>query len=303
MKATGGGRFDRQADPIYFLAGDGDYVKHRAPNTLMALNEIMGGKRHAQELERRLDAGENVFLDSGIFWLTNQHARAHDVAMDEALALHPSKIDGFDALRAAYVATVKKYEHQLWGFVELDQGGAERKRETRAALEAEGIVPIPVYHPLNDGWDYFDELCESYDRICVGNVVQAERSVRKRILATVWERHRRHPDVWVHVLGLTPNELIGTYPFNSCDSSTFIASLRWGADTTPYATSCLKRVASADSRYSYDPHRPVEHREKVSQMIHTASHHLHAAWRVQQRDMAQLVPSLPPVERWEKDLR
>ena len=60
--------------------------------------------------------------------------------------------------------------------VEVDQGGRENKIKTRARLEKMGLRPIPVYHPLNDGWDYFDYLAENYDRICMGNVVNAEAS-------------------------------------------------------------------------------------------------------------------------------
>ena len=60
-------------------------------------------------------------------------------------------------------------------------------------LEQMGLRPIPVYHPFNDGWDYFDYLAERYDRICFGNVVQADRETRKRLVATAWERHRKYP--------------------------------------------------------------------------------------------------------------
>ena len=60
--------------------------------------------------------------------------------------------------------------------------------------ESLGLKPIPVYHPLLDGWDYFDELAAQYDRICFGNIVQAPAATRIRLLHTLWERHRRYPD-------------------------------------------------------------------------------------------------------------
>ena len=105
-----------------------------------------------------------------------------------------------------------RYGSRLWGYIELDQGGAVHKRRTRTALEQAGLAPIPVYHPFNDGWDYFDELCARYDRICVGNVVQAPRAIRCRIFATVWERQRAYPDVWIHYLGVTPTPTQIAYP-------------------------------------------------------------------------------------------
>jgi hypothetical protein len=51
-------------------------------------------------------------------------------------------------------------------------------------LEQMGLRPIPVYHPFNDGWHYFDYLAERYDLVCFDNVVQADRETRKRLVAT-----------------------------------------------------------------------------------------------------------------------
>lgn len=304
MKHPGGGKFDRDAGPIYFFAGAPAWKPERRPRySLMALNDLIANPNEYDELQLRIDQGCRVFLDSGVFNLANQHALAHGMPMDQALGLHPSELDGFAPLRAAYVDTVKRYEADLWGYVELDQGGADRKRETRAGLEAEGIVPIPVYHPINDGWDYFDELCSNYDRICLGNVVQAMPSVRRRLLSTVWERHRAYPHVWIHLLGLTPSELVGTLPFDSCDSSTFVGSLRYGAMATPFAMSALRRMSAAGPDYSYDPDGDLDHRRGAVEMAVTGTDHLSRVWAVQQTEAARLAPPLPPRESWEPKLQ
>jgi hypothetical protein len=306
VKHPGGGRFDRDAASVYFFAGSGgdDQTASIADYTLIALNDIMGKGGETVKMEARMDAGGRVFLDSGVFNLANQHAIAHGMPMDEALGLHPDELDGFGPLRAAYVDTVKTYEDRLWGYVELDQGGADRKRETRAGLEAEGIVPIPVYHPFNDGWDYFDELASEYDRICIGNVVQASYHVRKRILSTIWERHRDYPHVWLHLLGLTPNEIVGTLPFESCDSSSFVYSLRFGAKASPYALSAGKQLARADAGFSYDTGAGSEDGslERAVALAHAATHHLSRCWHAQLRAAAELCPPLPPREPWEPPL-
>jgi hypothetical protein len=226
---TGGGLFDAEEEYIYFLAGTmHDTTTSEHPYSLMAVNDLDDMTR-LRRFEERLNQGK-VMLDSGIFWLTQRHARRHGVHMDDALGLHPSAVDGYDWLYESYLEVVTRYEDRLWGYVELDQGGAVNKRETRAHLEAEGLRPIPVYHPLVDGWEYFDELASTYDRICVGNIVQANPSQRKRLMATVWERRRRHPGLrWVHLLGYTPNQLANAYPPNSADSSTYAKILNWGA--------------------------------------------------------------------------
>jgi len=89
------------------------------------------------------------------------------------------------------------------------------------------LRPIPVYHPFNDGWDYFDYLCEHYDRICFGNIVQADQRTRIRLLATAWERRRKYPGTWIHLLGYTHNQWINAFPLSSSDSSAWLDSVRW----------------------------------------------------------------------------
>lgn len=214
---------------VYFLATNPDVGVQASDvhdHLLVAVNEL-GGQTNMERFRWFMDQGKSVLIDSGIFWLTNEHKKRHNITMDEALGLAPEEIDGFDALFNRYVAIVQKYGSQSWGYIELDQGGRENKIRTRAKLEAMGLRPIPVYHPFNDGWDYFDYLAERYDRICVGNVVQADPPTRKRLVATAWDRHRKYPDLWIHLLGLTPSELLYALPINSGDSSTWLAPVRW----------------------------------------------------------------------------
>jgi hypothetical protein len=251
VKKTAGGTFNPDDQPMYFAAGGGlgDVKSYAPPYLLVAVNELPTAASEAGLLEPILETGFPVLLDSGIFWLTNEHKRAHGCTMDEALALAPEEIDGFEGLYARYTELYHRYINRLWGVIELDQGGAVNKRRTRARLEADGIRPIPVYHPLNDGWDYFDELACGYDRICFGNIVQASAQARLRLLHTLWERHRAYPDLWVHVLGLTVSEQAFAFPFESCDSSTWISPLRWPAVRTESAF--LHRTADLGPAFAY----------------------------------------------------
>lgn len=305
-KKTGGTAFDPHEEPVYFQAGLNSagyfFGVERCEHTLMAVNDMLDTKGLYEDMQARIDRGQKVLLDSGIFWLTNRHMRAHGITMDEALSLHPTEIDGFEDLYDGYVATMKRFPG-LWGYVEMDQGGAERKRETRAKLEAEGLAPMPVYHPVNDGWDYFDELCQQYDRICVGNVVQANKSDRCKLLRTLWERHRRYPDVWIHVLGLTPNEAIATYYFNSCDSSSIVNMLRYGfTNSTPIGMSSLKTFGSNDESLSYLRAREGDY-AKATELVFSSAHFITHTWRAQWRAAKELGDPLPAVEDWEPSLR
>jgi len=229
MIKTGGGTFDPKEENVYFIASNVDRLVPGAPAhdyLLVAINELKTEKELAH-LDGWVNGKKKVFIDSGVFNLTNNHMRKHGITMDEALSLPPDQIDGFDELFEKYVEIVTKYQDSCWGYIELDQGGRENKIKTRKRLEDLGLRPIPVYHPLNDGWEYFDYLAERYDRICFGNVVQANRFTRKRLIATAWERHRKYPDLWIHLLGFTPNEWLNAMPVNSGDSSAWLSVVRW----------------------------------------------------------------------------
>lgn len=218
-----------------FLAGSPSHIPaaitvHKT--LLVAVNEIIDRDGRPKDdvvewVDSIIDSGGHVLIDSGIFWMTNAHMRAHDMTMDQALALPPDQIDGFDWLWKAYLTTFDRYSDRAWGWIELDQGGAVNKRITRAKLNDLGIFPMPVYHPLNDGWDYFDELASTHDRLAYGNIVQAHSGIRKRLLYTLAERHREYPDLFVHILGLTVNEWMNALPIDSCDSSTWLRAIRW----------------------------------------------------------------------------
>lgn len=228
------GTWDRQDWPTYFVAaslGALEWARPTITNMLVAVNELHEQK-DIDRVASFVDEGKAVLVDSGVFWLSTQHAQKHGVTMDIALGMAPTEVDGFEELYANYVKLNTGFGDRCWGYIEIDQGGRENKMRTRAKLEALGLRPIPVYHPLNDGWDYFDHLAQNYDRICFGNVVNADMSVRKRLVATAWERRRKYPHLWIHLLGMTPSEITMAFPSNSCDSSTWISGVRWGAHST-----------------------------------------------------------------------
>lgn len=230
VKATSGGKFDRDEHLIYFLAGTlDDTASTPHPQILVAVNELTS-KAHFDTLDRLLDE-RKVFLDSGVFNLAMNHARAHDVPMNVALSMPPEEIDGFGELWDRYAHIVTKYADRLWGIVELDQGGVEHKPRTRARIENElGITPMPVYHPLVDGWDYYDDIAKEYDRICVGGLVGTMPGVRQRLVFTASERARAYPHLWTHLLGVTPSSsLIASSFRGSTDSSSWLAGMRWPA--------------------------------------------------------------------------
>jgi hypothetical protein len=282
-KQTGGTQFDPGEECIYFLASNpsrqqnGAVGQHRF--LLVAANEISGDK-DMEMIESWQEHGTKLFLDSGVFNLASEWARAKGITMDEALSTPPDQVEGFAELLDKYVRVVQRLEPMLWGYIEVDQGGRENKIRTRARLESMGLKPIPVYHPKNDGWEYFDELASSYDRICCGNVVKADTQTRKRLLATMWERRRRYPHLWIHMLGMTPNEWLNAYPVNSADSSTWLAPVRWPDSDSD--RSMLKTIGKMPVDYAYvlgsDTEGPTGDRKAVAVSAYKASMNLRN-WR------------------------
>lgn len=251
---TAGDAFDPDERGIMFAAG---MVRVNPERFLIAINDITDAT--SGHIAGLMDQGAKVLIDSGIFNLTNDHKRKHGVTMDEALALPPDKIDGFDDLYTRYVKHMKALGDKSWGYIELDQGGEVNKRKTRAKLHDEGLSPIPVYHPLVDSWEYFDELASEYDRMCFGNVVQASTSTRRQLLHTLWERKRKYPDLFVHVLGITANESTVAMPVDSCDSSTWLNGLRY--PSIGLGMGYMRRIGSIlDRRFFYIRDEPtVQH--------------------------------------------
>lgn len=229
VKATSGGTFDRDEGYKYFIASNpANLIQAAYPSVLVAVNEL-DTKGNRERLEELLDSGCRVMLDSGIFNLAMEHVRAHGVTHDEALSLAPEEIDGFEKLWDLYGEIATTYVDRLWGVVELDQGGVQNKPATRARIEKEfGIVPIPVYHPLLDGSEYYDTLAQGYDRMCMGNIVQGSRPLRDRLAHLAYEGGRRYPYLWTHLLGLTPNTTSLHLPMRgSSDSSSWTTPYRW----------------------------------------------------------------------------
>jgi len=249
MNKTGGGSFDPSEPYCYFLASNLDRQQWGAKiheHLLVAINELKD--TDLPRIEQWCDEGKKLFIDSGVFTLAMNHAREHNVTHDIALNLAPDDIDGFQELYDRYISIMETIGEKSWGYVEIDQGGRENKLKTRAKLEALGLHPIPVYHPFGDGWDYFDYLAQNYDRICFGNIVQADRETRKRLVTTAWERKRKYPHLWIHLLGLTPNEWLNAFPINSADSSTWLSTVRWSGYIE---RSDLRSFGGIDDLYRY----------------------------------------------------
>lgn len=237
---TGGKLYDPTAAPIYFLAGESHTsMVENYPMLLKGVNDLLSNEETATKIIGDVEAGATLMVDSGAYFLASRHSKQHDVPLPECFAMPPEQLDGFADLWTGYLRWCAILEPTCWGYVEVDLGGTDAKRRNRAQCEARGLRPIPVYHPLTDPPSYFDELCAGYDRVAVGQMVSLKRAQRVRMMATLWERRRRYPHVWIHLLGVTPSEHVLAYYADSVDSSGWLNAMRWSA-----AGDCQAMLAS-----------------------------------------------------------
>ena len=226
MIATSG-RWSPSDGPIYFFSGRESVLTLPDPTpALIAVPqitpEVTGG------MKRRLNSGAPLLIDSGVYTLLADHARTHDLTMAETARLRPAELDGHDEALDAYLTVARALHATGWGLIEWDAGNADDKARHRAELHAEDIYPIPVWHAATDSLAHLRDLIESHDRIAISHYGTTSPTVRSRLAATVNQvRAETEPDVWIHQLGMSPSWWHLAWPFDSCDSSTWLQVLRW----------------------------------------------------------------------------
>jgi hypothetical protein len=235
---------------VYFLAAPLSFVETAGPHhphCLIAVNELMRPDWRVR-LDALLESGVQVLIDSGAYSVAAAHTRKHNLPLEAGFKIPLHELDGFDTLLARFKEVAREYQGKVWGLIEIDLGGEKQKQKTRKAFEESGIYPMPVFHPMSDSLAYLDLLLDTYDRIAVGNLVSASRYARKRILQTLWDRRQGRACQWIHLLGLTPSEILCAYPFESCDSSAWLNTVRWSGYIEK---ACLRSVGNLPKNFQY----------------------------------------------------
>lgn len=282
------GAFDPQQGPLYFLAGNGPSVLAAGemhPAILIALDGLMSEDAE-RILVQLLDSGVQVMIDSGVFSLCSTHSKLTGMPLPEVFALHPEQVQGYDKLWKRYAYILETYGDRVWGAVEIDLGGARVSTETRERIESElGWVPIPVYHPVTDHYDYFDELLATYDRVCVGGSVSTKGPVRRRFIRDCAERARAHPDVWLHYLGVHVSELFLSLPpqGGSSDSTKWLTPVRWAPAHSAFGM--LRIFAPFQKEIVYD--RDLKESVRAATLGAVQSHYASHVWESWTRELIE----------------
>jgi len=285
MNYTGGGRFDRSVGPVYFLA-------QQARRMLMLTGEhkwhLLESMHYPQpnspvwnRIQTELSNGLQLLVDSGVFMLLQQWRSTRGMTWSQALAVPPPNISGFDKLRAKYIEIVRLQEDKLWGYIEIDLGGSDWKRRIRRELESEGLRPIPVYHPLVDPPEYFDELCSGYDRVCVGNLAKtADDGTYLPLMEWVFKRRSQYPHVWIHLLGHAVLPTLFAWEANSIDASSWMTDVIYGHGIRERAAGAPMRKLGRPWVYNRSTEADSETGEdKAMKVAAHVAHYQHENWR------------------------
>ena len=111
-------------------------------------------------------------------------------------------------------------------------GNWQASAENTAYMHRRGVPALPTFHP-GEPWECLEEMARESDKIALGGIVR-------------WPRRRKHTwigqcfaRVWpkrIHGFGLLDPYLLKSYPFESCDASSW--------DFGPYATGVWKSLGN-----------------------------------------------------------
>jgi hypothetical protein len=128
-----------------------------------------------------------------------------------------------------YAAFVKAHDIDLFFELDVDSVvGLKEVESLRRLLERlTGKRCIPVWHRTR-GWEYWKKMCREYKYVAIGGIVSKEIRPEEYPIFTKLIDYAYDRDVKVHGLGFTNMKCIGTYRFDSIDSSTWLAGCKAG---------------------------------------------------------------------------
>jgi len=113
---------------------------------------------------------------------------------------------------------------------------AKKTLENQRIMEKEGLHPLPVFH-IGEPFKYLNKYIEQYDYIALGGMVGTPKNTLIPWLDTCFSKYicdeKGIPKVKVHGFGLTSLPIMMRYPWFSVDSTSWVATSRFGAIYVP----------------------------------------------------------------------
>lgn len=220
---------------------------------LIALNYLTKNGHVSEEqltrLDGLLDAGMNVYLDSGCFSIAADHGKTLGIPAHEVFMMSPSEMPFFESWYQVYIAVMPRIIDKLWGVVEIDFGDMQERAVTRQRIfDDTGVRAIPAFRFGKEPVEVFEHLVATHDRVCLAGLAKASPLVRNTALAYLREiQYRLNKDCWIHCLGVSGCGPFSSSGFASGDSSSYANAARYGA-TNGYTHQGYTSVANWTKR-------------------------------------------------------
>lgn len=129
-----------------------------------------------------------------------------------------------------YAAWVKRWKHLFVSYSNLDVvGDPDATAENQAALEAQGLAPVPVFHvSARPDYDRLDALCDRYPYVALGGMVPYMRTPQKIMPHLVKCFRIAGKRTVFHGFGCTSWTILRALPWYSVDSSSWGIGFRYG---------------------------------------------------------------------------
>lgn len=193
-------------------------IVNSLPHVLESYHYV--GKQQYVEAMRR--CGARVFLDSGAF-------SAHTLGVQLSVADYCQYIhENQDIVRVE--------DGALMASVLDGIGDPLQTYRNQLEMEARGVRPLPCFH-FGEDERYLEHYVANYDYITIGGMVGKTGPQLLTWLDRIWNKHMvdgsGNPRLKVHAFGITSIPVMESYPWHSCDSSSWVQSANFGGVILP----------------------------------------------------------------------
>lgn len=193
-------------------------IVNALPNVLESYHYV--GKPQYVEAMRR--NGAKVFLDSGAF-------SAHTLGVQMDLPAYCRYIQENQDL-------IRVEDDALMASVLDGIGDPLQTYRNQLEMEARGVRPLPCFH-FGEDERYLEYYVANYSYITIGGMVGKTVPQLLTWLDRVWNKHMvdgaGRPRTKVHAFGITSIPVMESYPWFSCDSSSWVQSANFGGVILP----------------------------------------------------------------------
>lgn len=222
--------FAAGADFIFPLIYKGILPDIKPKFKLNGLIEL--GSFNKNKAEQYFNYFDNLLVDSGAFSIASAYCKKHNIPLNQAFLTKYTSLDNYAKHWDKYIKVAQDYKDKYFGIVEIDLGGYQGKQEIRALIEQQGIIPIPVFHALVDPIEYFEQLVNEYDRVCISNIAFASKSDRVKIMLYInYYLYKQNLNTFIHWLGVGIVDSLFYNLLGSCDATTWLNGELYGKYT------------------------------------------------------------------------